>query len=206
MTEVPLTNLSSKAVDGKALGRTVDGHLILPISDIGYLRTDILAGLSGAFEVEVVYRRYRGKRTDSVFGGAEAAVVALMGHGFALLGLGEQIPMALALANEEIYLVENGVVAFSAGLVWENGRLPSEADKDLDIVHLRGSGRVVLGTRKPLVVLQVRPEAPTLVHASRLIGWSGQLVPYRSPLPGLPESARRVPIVRFEGSGLVLAT
>ncbi|MDP2339785.1 MAG: tetratricopeptide repeat protein [Deltaproteobacteria bacterium] len=204
--ETALADLPAKAIDGRTLGRTPDGHLILPIVDVGYVRTDLLAGLSGAFEVEVVNRRYRGKRTDSLFGGSDAAVVALMGNGFALLALGEQVPTALVLTNEEIYLVESGVVGFSAGLVWENGRLPSEADKDLDIVHLRGSGRVVLGTRKPVVALPVRADAPALVHAGRLVGWSGQLVPYRAPLPGLPDSARRVPIVRFEGTGLVLAT
>ena len=206
LPEIALIDLPARAIDGRGLARTPDGHLVLPIADVGYVRTDLLAGLSGAFEVEVVNRRYRGKRTDSLFGGADAAVVALMGNGFALLALGEQVPTALVLANEEIYLVESGVVGFSAGLVWENGRLPSEADKDLDIVHLRGSGRVVLGTRKPVVALHVKPDAPALVHASRLVGWSGQLVPYRAPLPGLPESARRVPIVRFEGTGLVLAT
>ena len=206
VVETALADLPTRAIDGRSLGRTPDGHLILPIADVGYVRTDLLAGLSGAFEVEVVNRRYRGKRTDSLFGGADAAVVALMGNGFALLALDEQVPTALLLTSEEIYLVESGVVGFSAGLVWENGRLPSEADKDLDIVHLRGSGRVVLGTRKPVVMLPVRPDAPALVHAGRLVGWSGQLVPYRAPLPGLPESARRVPIVRFEGTGLVLAT
>lgn len=206
LLETPLADLPLRAIDGRALSRTADGHLVLPISDVGYVRTDLLAGLSGSFEVEVVNRRYRGKRTDSLFGGAEAAVVALMGNGFALLGLGDQTATALSMQNEEIYLVESGVVGFSAGLVWENGRLPSEADRDLDIVHLRGSGRVVLGTKKPVVALPVKTDAPALVHATRLVGWSGQLVPFRAPLPGLPESAKRVPIVRFEGTGLVLAT
>jgi hypothetical protein len=43
------------------------------------------------------------------------------------------------------------------------------------------------------------------VQAQRLLGWTGQLVPYRAPLPGLPEPARRVPVVRFEGTGTVLS-
>jgi uncharacterized protein (AIM24 family) len=95
-------------------------------------------------------------------------------------------------------------VGFTSGLVWENGRLPSEADRDLDIVHLRGSGRVVLGSKKPILAVTVKADAPVMVHATRLVGWTGQLVPYRAPLPGLPEPARRVPVVRFEGTGTVL--
>ena len=204
ITELPLADLAARAVNGTAMSRSADGQLVMPIHEVGYVRTDLLASLSGAFEIEVVNRRYRGKRTDSLFGGADAAVVALMGKGFAVISLGELVPTSLTLNSEEVYLVETGVVGFSAGLVWENGRLPSEADRDLDIVHLRGSGRVILGSKKPILALPVKADAPVVVHATRLVGWTGQLVPYRAALPGLPEPARRVPIVRFEGTGTVL--
>jgi hypothetical protein len=206
VVELALARLDQHVVDGTALARTAQTQLVVPIDEIGYVRTDLITSLSGAFELEVVNRRYRGKRTDSLFGGTDAAVVALMGRGCAVLQLGELVPSALTLASEEVYLVEGSVVSFSSGLIWENGRLPSESDRDLDIVHLRGSGRVVVGTTRTLVVLTVKPGAPVLVHASRLLGWTGQLVPYRAPLPGLPEQARRVPVVRFEGTGTVLAS
>jgi hypothetical protein len=204
IADLPLADLTSRAVSGAALVRTADGQLVMPIHEVGYVRTDLLASVSGSFEIEVVNRRYRGKRTDSLFGGADAAVVALMGKGFCVVTLGDLVPTTLTLVSEEVYLVETGVVGFTAGLVWENGRLPSEADRDLDIVHLRGSGRVVLGSKKPILALTVKADAPVMVHATRLVGWTGQLVPYRAPLPGLPEPARRVPVVRFEGTGTVL--
>jgi uncharacterized protein (AIM24 family)/predicted negative regulator of RcsB-dependent stress response len=204
ITDLPLTDLASRALSGAALVRTADGQLVMPIHEVSYVRTDLLASVSGSFEIEVVNRRYRGKRTDSLFGGADAAVVALMGKGFCVVTLGDLVPTTLTLASEEVYLVETGVVGFTAGLVWENGRLPSEADRDLDIVHLRGSGRVVLGSKKPIIAVTVKADAPVMVHATRLVGWTGQLVPYRAPLPGLPEPARRVPVVRFEGTGTVL--
>jgi Flp pilus assembly protein TadD len=205
VTEVSLTDLPGRALDGHALSRSDEGHLTFPIVDNGYVRSDLLTGLSGALEVEVVHRRYRGKKTDSLFGGVDAAVVALAGKGFALLSLGELLATSLRVASEELYLVESAVVGFSKGLVWENGRLPSEADRDLDIVHLRGTGNVVLGTKRPVVAFTVGKDAPCVVHAARLVGWSGQLLPFRAPLPGLPEAARRVPVVRFEGTGIVLA-
>jgi uncharacterized protein (AIM24 family) len=206
LPDLPLADITSRAVDGSALSRTADGQLVLPINEVGYVRTDLLGALSGSFELEVVNRRYRGKRTDSLFGGTDAAVIAVMGRGFCVLQLGDDvIPTSMTLTSEEIYLVESGVLAFSAGLVWENGRLPSEADRDLDIVHLRGSGRVVVGSARPVMALPVKADAPVVVHAHRLVGWTGQLVPYRAPLPGLPEQAKRVPVVRFEGTGTVLA-
>jgi hypothetical protein len=203
--EVALTDLPGRAVDGRGLARTADGALTFPIVEHGYVRSDLLTAIGGSLEVEAVHRRYRGKRTDSLFGGTDAAVVALAGRGFAVLALGELLATSVQINAEELYLVESAVVGFSNGLVWENGRLPSETDRDLDIVHLRGAGRVVLGTKKPVVAFNVRNDAPCVLHASRLIGWSGQLIPFRAPLPGLPEAARRVPIVRFEGTGLVLA-
>jgi uncharacterized protein (AIM24 family) len=205
VTDIPLADVGSRAVDGTKLSRTAEGQLVVPINEVGYVRTDLVAALSGAFEIEVVNRRYRGKRTDSLFGGVDAAVVAVMGKGFCVMQLGELVPTSLTLTSEELYLVESGVVAFSAGLVWENGRLPSEADKDLDIVHLRGSGRVVIGAKRAVMALPVRSDAPVVVHANRLVGWTGQLVPYRAPMPGLPDQAKRVPVVRFEGTGTVLA-
>ena len=205
LREERLADLASAAVPAEEPTLREDGILAFPIPDVGYIRTDLLVGLTGQFEIEPVNRRYRGKRTDSLFGGVEGAIAALLGRGLALLHPDKLHPRFLALKNEELYLVESALLAFTQGLVWENGRLPSEADRDLDIVHLRGSGKLVLGSRAPLLLLGVRPDAPTIVHAARLIGWSGQLVPYRAPLPGLPDNARRVPVVRFEGTGTVLA-
>ena len=97
--------------------------------------------------------------------------------------------------------------AFSAGLVWENGRLPADVgiEKDLDIVHLRGSGRTFIGTKRPLFGLKVTRDQPITLLTERLVGWNGQVVPYRGPFPGLPETAMRPQIVRFEGEGTVLA-
>ena len=207
--DLAVAELAGRAVapDG-GLRRTEQGLLLFPVVEVAYARTDLLAGFTGSFELEVVHRRYRGKRTDSLFGGTDAALVALSGRGMAVLHVtpSDLSITSLSLANDELYLLESSVVAFSAGLVWENGRLPSDSDKDLDIVHLRGSGRVLLGTKRPAFVLQVRSEQPVTVQASRLVGWTGQLVPYRGPLPGLPDNARRIPIVRFEGNGLVLSS
>ncbi len=199
-----LTTLAASAVTTDEPTLSEDGMLAFPIPDVGYVRTDLLVALTGQFEIEPVNRRYRGKRTDSLFGGVDSAIAALLGRGLALLHADKLHPRLLTLKNEEIYLVESALLAFTQGLVWENGRLPSEADRDLDIVHLRGSGRLVFGSRAPLLTFAVRPDAPCVAHASRLIGWSGQLVPYRAPLPGLPENAKRVPVVRFEGTGTVL--
>ncbi len=180
-----------------------DGLLVFPIAEAAYLRTDLLVGLRGSFEVEPVYRRYRGRRTDSFFGGGKSPLAAALGDGRAWLDAAGAEVTVLSLADEELYLVEGTLLAFSSGLVWENGRLPEPGGRDLDIVHLRGSGRVVLQTKRKLRAIETG-DHPVTVAASRLVGWAGALVPSRGLFPGLPDNVERPSIVRFEGSGRIL--
>ncbi len=182
------------------------GHFHIHIDDILYFRTDHIVCLTGELEVEPINRRYRGRRTDSLFGGNEAPLCAAMGRGTAALTPKPEHVRTIELHNEDLYLVENNLLAFSDGLVWENGRLPADDGDDLDIVHLRGTGQVHLMTDRPLIGFAVDAGQPVTIRADRLLGWNGQVVPYRGPFPGLPESARRPAIVRFEGKGVVLGT
>jgi uncharacterized protein (AIM24 family)/predicted negative regulator of RcsB-dependent stress response len=187
---------------------TEDGLVYFPIDDVAYLRTDRLVGLRGQFEVEPLNRRYRGRRTDSLFGGNKTPMVAALGEGVGWLDAGTEHVVILSLDSEELYLIEGALLAFSSGLAWENGRLPADIGRemDLDIVHLRGSGLAIVTTQRPLMGVPVGAERPVTVTADRLVGWNGQIVPYRGPFPGLPESAQRPHIVRFEGNGRVLCT
>lgn len=206
--ELPTLTVASLGARGAADTATSpfvddDGLLVFPIREAAYLRTDLLVGLRGSFEVEPVYRRYRGRRTDSFFGGSKTPLAAALGDGRAWLDAGDAEVTVLALDNEELYLVEGTLLAFSAGLVWENGRLPEPGGKDLDIVHLRGTGRVVLQTKRRLRAIE-SGDRPVTVAAPRLVGWAGAVVPSRGSFPGLPESVDRPSIVRFEGNGRVL--
>jgi uncharacterized protein (AIM24 family)/outer membrane protein assembly factor BamD (BamD/ComL family) len=180
------------------------GVFVWPVRDVAYVRADRMVGLGGAFEVEPVNRRYRGRRTDSFFGGTEHPLFAALGDGTAWLSAGDDDVTVLALGEEEAYLLEERILAFSGGLVWENGRLPEEGSRDLDIVHLRGKGSVALLASGSLFALEVDKERPVTVAADRLVGWSGPLVPSRAAFPGLPESVERPSIVRFDGTGRVL--
>jgi Tetratricopeptide repeat/Mitochondrial biogenesis AIM24 len=174
-----------------------------PVIDVAYAQVDRLLASRGVTGSEPIHRRYRGKRTDSVFGGVESAMIACRGSGALWLDTSKIVGELFHLQNEELYALESAVVAFSSGLAWENGRLPAENDRDLDIVHLRGQGRVLIGTLTSLQAAEVRPNEPVVVDARRLVGWSGSLVPLRGQWSGLPEG-RRSPTVRFDGTGLVL--
>lgn len=205
---MPLAELARQGRADPGLPRepqlTHTGLLLFPIDDVAYLRTDLLVGLAGAFEVEPLNRLHRGRRTDSLFGGNLTPMLAILGDGRSWLDpRGRQVTL-LQLMGEELYLVESAVLAFSSGLVWENGHLAEGGSKDLEIVLLRGKGVVAIGSEGAPHSLEAEPGRPVTVHAERLLGWTGSLVPSRSHLPGLPESAAQPPLVRFEGAGKVL--
>jgi len=198
-----VTDLAERAVPN-ADGRLENGLLSIRFSDVLYLRTDVMVALAGELEVEPVNRRYRGRRTDSFFGGPKTPLSAAIGHGTALVDVDGKVVTVIRLDGEDVYLLESAILAFSDGVVWENGRLPGENGDDLDIVHLRGDGRVYLQSARPVVGLPLRGDLPATIRASALVGWQGQVVPFRGPFPGLPETVERPAIIRFEGTGTVL--
>jgi uncharacterized protein (AIM24 family) len=181
------------------------GMVVFPVRDVAYVRTDLLVSLVGRFEVEPVNRRYRGRRTDSIFGGTKTPLAAALGEGLAWLDPGELELTVISLDSDELYLIERSLLGFTGGLVWENGRLPDSDGEDLDIVHLRGSGALCTLTEKPLLAVDVAEDRPVTLAAERLVGWAGQVVPSRGPFPGLPDSVERPSVVRFDGTGRVLA-
>lgn len=193
--------------DGLCLGppgSPLEEAVALSVTDVGYLRSDRLVSLSGNFEIEPLHRRYRGRRTDSLFGGTQSPLISILGEGEVWLDAREGHVQLLRLDNEELYLTESVVLGFTSGLVWENGRLPDEQGADLDVVHLRGTGTLALLTRRPCYALEVTAAAPVTVHAERLVGWSHGVAPARGVLPGLPTTSPRLSIVRFDGGGSII--
>ena len=77
--------------------------------------------------------------------------------------------------------------------MFENGKVPSDGAADLDLVHLRGQGRVLLSLPGTLRAVPVGGEEPVSVPLTHLVGWQGSL------------SARVVPLLKGPG-GDVLQT
>ena len=65
--------------------------------------------------------------------------------------------------------------------MFENGRLTSQS-VELELVHLRGKGRVLLRTPAPIRSLDVRSNRPVAVPIGRLVGWHGNVTPRLMPL------------------------
>ncbi|ATB34487.1 tetratricopeptide repeat protein [Melittangium boletus] len=168
-------------------------------------RLEGLVAFSGQLEFEPERKRFRGRATDEPFGVGPGRFTRVSGRGVLFLESAEAHSfLAVDLGDSGVYVREECVFAFEEVVAFENGKMPSTAAPDLDLVYLRGQGRVVLAFRGALRSVVVAPELPVTVPASHLVGWQGQVTPEVVSLPG-EHSPSRV-AVQLSGEGFALIT
>ena len=140
------------------------------------LRPDRLVLERGALSFEPALRRRKG---------ADAGAFTVLGNPFqvasgeGLLMLRGPEPLQvelLHLDDEALYLRESVLLAASAELQWENGRLPG-ADEELRLVHLHGSGFVALLSAGRPYSVSVSEAQGVRIKLGHLLGWAGSAVP-----------------------------
>jgi uncharacterized protein (AIM24 family) len=89
-------------------------------------------------------------------------------------------------------------------VVFENGRVPSDLAQDLDLVHLRGQGRVLLSLTGPLRSVPVAMDQPVTVPLTHLVGWVGNLTPRVVPLVTSAGGETLKAAVELGGEGFAL--
>ena len=168
-------------------------------------RLEGLVAFSGQLEFEPERKRFRGRATDEPFGAGPGQFTRVSGRGVLFLESAEAHSfLAVDLGDAGVYVREECVFAFEEVVAFENGKMPSTVAPDLDLVYLRGQGRVVLAFRGALRSVVVTPELPVTVPVSRLVGWQGQVTPEVVSLPG-EHSPSRV-AVQLSGEGFALIT
>ena len=180
------------AADGAALAVAVHGELLC--------RLDGLLAWRGQVGFLAEVKRFRGRATDKPFGERSDRMHRLGGHGLVLLSAVGRRFTVLDLGGDAAFFREVVVFGFEEVVAYENGRLASPAG-DVDLVHLRGQGRVVLRTAGEPLAVAVTPDAPVRVPARALVGWVGGLTPRLSPAP---EGSTLGGAVELSGQGLVL--
>lgn len=167
-------------------------------------RLEGLVAFSGQLRFQPEMKRYRGRPTDEFFGEGDAQLVRASGTGVLFV---ESAPsrgfLAVDLGDEGAYVREECVFAFEEAVSFENGKVPSDVAPDLDLVHLRGQGQVVLSLTGALRSVAVAAERPVTVPLTHLVGWQGRVNPRVVLLPGesLPEETQPPPRVAVELSG-----
>jgi uncharacterized protein (AIM24 family) len=148
----------------------VDGELLT--------RMEGLVAFTGQLTFKPEMKRFRGRTTDKPFGEGSMRVVRAVGRGTLFIEPGEQITFqAVDLGDESAYFRDECVFAFEEPVMFENGRVPSDVAPDLDLVHLRGNGKVLLSLAGPLRSVPVTMDAAATVPLTHLVGWQGNLTP-----------------------------
>jgi uncharacterized protein (AIM24 family) len=183
------------------------GLLLIGTADGFACRQSALRGLVGSssasLRAEPLPRVLRGKPQEEALGGA----APLLGYsGANRLVLGPSAPdarlHAFLLRDEVAFLREDLLVGFDSALSYENGRLAVGDGEAALVVQLRGTGPVVLETRKPLGALEILENEAVTVRKELVVGWHGRLIP-RAILPSEAPAGQRG-LVSFSGEGSLL--
>ncbi|NOK35156.1 tetratricopeptide repeat protein [Corallococcus exercitus] len=168
-------------------------------------RLEGLVAVRGQVTFQPEMKRFRGRATDKPFGEGDQAMVRARGRGTLHLepSSGRQL-VPVALDDESVYLRDACVFAFEEPVVFENGRVPSELAQDLDLVHLRGQGRVLLSLSGALRSVPVAMDQPVTVPLTHLVGWVGNLTPRVVPLVASAAGETLRGAVELGGEGFAL--
>jgi uncharacterized protein (AIM24 family) len=111
-------------------------------------------------------------------------------------------PLLVSLEGDPVYLREDRLLAFEAGVGFETGRLAQPSGADETLVQLAGSGSVVFAVRERLQSVEVVPDHPVVVTTDRLVGWVGRIL---AQLPGPADGLGALHGThRLSGRGFVL--
>lgn len=168
-------------------------------------RLDGLVAFTGQIAFNPEMKRFRGRTTDKPFGEGSARVVRATGRGVLFIEpAGRRTFQAVDLGDESAYFRDECVFAFEEPVMFENGRVPSEVAPDLDLVHLRGNGKVLLNLAGPLRSVRVTMEAPVTVPLTYLVGWQGNLTPRVVSLLQAPGGEVLKTAAELSGEGFAL--
>ncbi len=184
------------------------GAEVVALKLAGQLRSRLngLLWVRGEIQRQGEQKRFRGRSTDKTFGEGADRLFHLTGSGQVLLATSGRIFTPVDLDDEAAYLVEDVLFGFEDSLWYENGRVPSKAPPDLNLVHVRGRGKALLRSPGALRSAEVRTGEPLQLPIDRLLGWVGQLTPTLL-LPDAIDQAGQTPMgrwLRLEGEGWAL--
>ena len=189
------------AVDGGILHVAVRGELVC--------RIDGLFAVRGAVTAHPEVKRFRGKLTEKPFGSGRDCMNRMAGEGALFFRTGGWVFTVVDLAGDAGYFREGAVFALEEAVIFENGRVPSRHSRDLDLVHLRGRGRMLLRTAGAPVAIEVSGAESLRVPPAALVGWTGAVTPRIGLLGGADVVAAAAPaagspvMVELTGDGRV---
>jgi len=166
-------------------------------------RMDGLVASWGSVTMKPELKRFRGKATDKPFGDGPRRMLRATGEGRFVVSREGREFTALELGDEPAYFREEVLFAFEESILFENGRVPAKGGNDLHLVHLRGSGRLLLVTQGAPQSVDVRRGEAMRIPMDQLVGWHGPLIQPRL-VPMVEEAPELGVALELSGEGRAL--
>ncbi len=178
-----------------------EGGVTLSFAKRLYARINFADRVEGSFAAEREYKKFKGRRTNTLFGSDEMPLLGLTGKGTLHLSSRHGRFDILPKKREKVYLCEDLVFAIEPSLLWENGRLPIRKGFSLNLITFDGEGNIVLLLPYPMLSIPLtKEETPEVaVNLRDLVGWSGKIVPRIERLSSEEETT----VIRLKGEGTV---
>jgi uncharacterized protein (AIM24 family) len=189
----PVAPVSESRTPAGGLGAWVDSHLVrsggaesfsvqgdtlvVTVRGATLCRLEGLFAQKGALQLAPEMKRFRGKATEKPFGQGASQMRRVTGDGLLLFRAAGRRFTALDLGGESGYFREEAVFGLEEGIGFENGRVPSRLNAELNLVHLKGRGRFLVVSRGEPVTVDVGSDQPVSVPLAALVGWTGNLTP-----------------------------
>ena len=185
-----------------------DRRLLISITTRAYSRLQNIQIVAGQPDIVWESKRFQGKPLEQMFGPRKNPIAKIEGAGQVLLGIPPEHHRLLIELKEEVgaYFREGAILAFSGGIQWENGRVPSPFKHldDLPLDNFWGDGALVLESNRKIMGLKVEPGQRTRIAFDQLLGWMGSLVPRIVESDWqFPEQSAQA-FIEFEGTGRIL--
>jgi tetratricopeptide (TPR) repeat protein len=188
------------ATTGEPFAIAEGGMLVVRVDGKLPTRTFGAIASSGPLTFTPLLRRVRGQTSEGAFGDGVDAMFMCTGNGLIVVAPRGGHFLALALADDIVYVREAALFSFEESLQWENGRVPGGGPESMRVVQFRGTGRVALRAARQTFSLKIEPDAPMFVEATALLGWIGRVVP--RVLAGA--DGEPTPYVECSGEGVLL--
>lgn len=170
-TQIPATGNSAFILTGPGLlTARLETRICAKLSGLAIVRGGISAS-------EPLYKKFKGRKTNVLFGEASRPVHRLEGTGEAVWSSGREQFHRIVLDGDKIFLNERVLFAFTTSLGWENGRITTGDLEGVHLVNFTGRGEIVLRIEGPMTVVDIVGEQSLEVRADRLLGWKGRIAP-----------------------------
>ncbi len=168
-----------------------------------HVRVEAMRAGTTSLTSETTSRRQRGKATSEALGGLTSPIALFRGDGQIVIGPRPSRSLSSFLLEDETAFVrEDVLLGFDGRLAYDNGRVADADGEVLSMVHLTGSGAVLLEALGPVLTLDVTEGRGLHVRRETVVAWFGRLVPRAVPPQEAPGGQRG--LLAFAGEGSVL--